>query len=165
MFIWNVELAWNFNKRRLHSSPYVGHLKLCAEEKKGFTCLQSSLIYKKGSVVTRIYVYTKCHPLTIEMNMPAKWTVFFLVSWFFLSLPRCHFLLCFAMIQVDILYSIINMQHYIDLLLFLFDSISEIDEIATVTRKRPVSWKSINLKSQKIDKQIQINQSKSSNQT
>lgn len=96
------------------------------------------------------HIYTKCHPLTIEMNMPAKWTVFFLVSWFFLSLPRCHFLLCFAMIQVDILYSIINMQHYIDLLLFLFDSISEIDEIATVTRKRPVSRKSINLSRKKL---------------
>lgn len=119
--------------------------------KTGFTCLQSSLIYKKR-VRCHTHIYTKCHPLTIEMNMPAKWTVFFLVSWFFvLVLPRCHFLLCFAMIQVDILYSIINMQHsrqhYVDLLLFLFDSISEIDEIATVTRKRPVSRKSINFKS------------------
>lgn len=77
--------------------------------------------------------------------------VLFGILVFFCLYHGAIFLLFFAMIQVDILYSIINMQHsrqhYIDLLLFLFDSISEIDEIATVTRKRPVSQKSINLKS------------------
>lgn len=151
MFIWNVELAWNFNKRRLHSSPYVGHLKLCAEERRDLLAFKAVWFTKKGSVVTRIYIQN-------VTRWQLKWICqqngrfsFWYLGFFFLVLPRCHFLLCFAMIQVDILYSIINMQHsrqhYVDLLLFLFDSISEIDEIATVTRKRPVSRKSINFKS------------------
>lgn len=144
MFIWNVELAWNFNKRRLHSSPYVGHLKLCAEERRDLLAFKAVWYTKKGSVVTRIYIQNVTR-WQLKWICQQNGRCSFWYLGFFLSLPRCHFFLCHDMGWYFIF--IINMQHYIDLLLFLFDSISEIDEIASVTRRRPVPRKSINFKS------------------
>lgn len=141
MFIWNVELAWNFNKRRLHSSPYVGHLKLCAEERRDLLAFKAVWYTKKRvRCHTHIYIY--------KMSPADNWNeyasqmdgVLFGILVFFASYHGAIF--CYALPWYRLIFYIFNNKYaalHWFVSFFLFDSISEIDEIATVTRKRPVS--------------------------